>query len=178
MSIYLKHCPQLYCVDFDTHDLDGCELHDYLRGLDTARTQTRKGSHYYLYITDVPSGLNLTGSRQQRVCADGRFDVDLLYGNNVWEPVDREVHGELRTVAWEHVAHFFSIGAEPQPKRQRAADGAARPAAAAVSTAALPASTAACTCEPPRPRRRLRLVRAHRARVRVPPRPPLSPLAG
>eukprot|EP01045_Picozoa_sp_COSAG04_P005086 COSAG04_NODE_231_length_19199_cov_263.690209_6_plen_90_part_00 len=49
--------------------------------------------------------------------ANERFDVDLLFGNNVWEPVDREVQGELRTVAWEDVAHFFSIGAEPQPKR-------------------------------------------------------------
>ena len=77
VSIYLKHCPGLYCIDFDTHELDGCALHDYLRGLDTARTQTRKGSHHYLYITGVPSGLNLTGSRQQKVCADERFDVDL-----------------------------------------------------------------------------------------------------
>ena len=34
-SISLKHCADLYCVDFDTLDVQGCALHAALLELDT-----------------------------------------------------------------------------------------------------------------------------------------------
>ena len=88
-------------VDFDTHELNGCSLHEYCSALDTARTQTTKGEHHYVYITDIPNDVEalLTGSRQQKLCAQPEFDVDLLKGNNVWEPAARVVVGELRTIS-------------------------------------------------------------------------------
>ena len=48
LSIALKHCQDLYVVDFDTHELTGCSLHEYCTALDTARTETNKGQHHYL----------------------------------------------------------------------------------------------------------------------------------
>eukprot|EP01044_Picomonas_judraskeda_P025560 COSAG03_NODE_7452_length_916_cov_24.466340_1_plen_145_part_00 len=35
--------------------------------------------------------------------------MDLLKGNNVWEPADRTVAGELRTVPWSDIARFFTL---------------------------------------------------------------------
>ena len=73
VSIALKHCQNLYVVDFDTHNLDGCSLHEYCAQLDTARTHTNKGEHHYVYITDIPSDvrrcLQAHGSRS---CARSR----------------------------------------------------------------------------------------------------------
>eukprot|EP01046_Picozoa_sp_COSAG06_P008811 COSAG06_NODE_450_length_15622_cov_25.221671_7_plen_146_part_00 len=71
LSIALKHCQDLYVVDFDTHELTGCSLHEYCTALDTAHTETNKGQHHYLYITDIPADVAtlLTGSRQQKLCA-------------------------------------------------------------------------------------------------------------
>eukprot|EP01043_Picozoa_sp_COSAG02_P065467 COSAG02_NODE_9889_length_2082_cov_2.625315_1_plen_88_part_10 len=31
LSIALKHCPNLYVIDFDTPELDGCSLYEYCR---------------------------------------------------------------------------------------------------------------------------------------------------
>jgi hypothetical protein len=124
LSIALKHCPNLYVVDFDTHELSGCSLHEYCTALDTARTQTTKGEHHYVYITDIPNDVEamLTGSRQQKLCAQPQFEVDLLKGNNVWEPASRAVSGELRTISWSDVALYFNLSATetgPPPKRAR-----------------------------------------------------------
>ena len=132
-SLALKHCADLYCVDFDTLDVQGCALHAALLELDTARTRTRKGSHFYVYLADVPADVaaRLTGSRQQDVCAQPGFAVDLLKGNNVWETADRTVEGALRTVPWASLApHFRLEAAAPPAKRMRGEGGAARPAAA------------------------------------------------
>ena len=143
VSIALKHCKNLYVVDFDTHNLDGCSLHEYCAQLDTARTHTNKGEHHYLYITDIPSDVEalLTGSRQQKLCAQPQFDVDLLKGNNVWEPADRAVSGELRTVAWSDIAQYFNLPAtdtQPPLKRCRSNNGAALPVATSTPSAQLP----------------------------------------
>ena len=134
-SVALKHCENLVVVDFDTHALDGCKLHEFCVQLDTARTETRKGEHHYIYITGIPDDIGsvLTGSRQQKLCAQPQYDVDLLKGNNVWEPMDRAVSGELRTVLWRDVAQYFSLpttDTQPPPKRARDNSGSARPAAA------------------------------------------------
>jgi hypothetical protein len=134
-SISLKHCENLFVVDFDTHALDGCKLHEFCVQLDTVRTETNKGQHHYIYITDIPAdiGALLTGSRQQKLCAQSQYEVDLLKGNNVWEPMDRTVSGEMRTVPWSLIAPYFNLpntDTQPPPKRARDNSGTARPAAA------------------------------------------------
>ena len=40
-SLYVKHIPKLYVVDFDTKDLDGCELKEFLDKKKTVYTETR-----------------------------------------------------------------------------------------------------------------------------------------
>ena len=49
LSIYLKHT-DIWVIDFDTFELDGCELYLKCKKLNCPYTQTTKGYHYYVKI--------------------------------------------------------------------------------------------------------------------------------
>ena len=53
-SIYIKHIPNLYVVDFDQKDLDKCDLYCKLKKENVAHTETAKGYHFYMFINDIP----------------------------------------------------------------------------------------------------------------------------
>ena len=47
--------------------------------------------------------------------------IELLKGNNVWEPASRAVSGEMRTISWSDVALYFNLPAtESGPPAKRA----------------------------------------------------------
>ena len=69
VSLYVKHIPDLYVVDYDEHHPD-CELFGFLNDDCTAYTNTTKGSHYYIKIKNMPKFSN-----QQRVNIDDTVDM-------------------------------------------------------------------------------------------------------
>jgi hypothetical protein len=77
-SFSIKHVPDLYVIDFDTKELDGCKLWDLLN--DCAKTETNKGFHVYVYINNLPEYKN-----QQKLYIDTDYEIDLLKKNNCWE---------------------------------------------------------------------------------------------
>jgi len=106
-SLYVKHIPKLYVVDFDTKELDGCELKDFLDKRKTLYTETQKGFHYYIFINDM-----IEYSNQQKVYKDDNFEIDLIKKNNIWETADRIVYGNIsniNTFNWTDINHFFDV---------------------------------------------------------------------
>ena len=53
ISFYVKHVKNMYVIDFDTKELDGCELKDWLDKREVSYTETKKGYHYYVQIYDM-----------------------------------------------------------------------------------------------------------------------------
>jgi len=113
LSIYLKHIPNLYCIDFDKAGEDdwnsyntktNCELYNYLVKNNVAKTTTYKGEHYLIYIKNCIEYTN-----QQKVGAVSYFEIDLLKGNNVWETLDRTVEGQMIEVEWSDISRFFNL---------------------------------------------------------------------
>lgn len=154
VSIALKHATraadgaELFVLDFDVHadQLQGCALFSFCETQGTARTLTRKGSHYYFFITDVPPPIiaALTGARQQRVCAQRKFPVDLLKGNNSWEPKSRPVTGTLKTIAFAVIRPLLFLpfadggGSSPSPQPAASQQPAPQPATPSPQPAASP----------------------------------------
>ncbi len=102
-SIYLKHIPDLFCVDFDEKYIEDCELYDLLNEDCTAYTNTNKGSHYYIYITNVPKY-----KCETKVLKDN-VDCDLIkWGNNMWETDTREIKGDIKTYDWNDLKDYFN----------------------------------------------------------------------
>ena len=101
-SISVKHIPNLYCIDFDEKEVD-CELYDLLNNDCVATTETKKGSHYYCYITNLPKY-----SQQQKILKVD-VDCDLIKKNNMWETDSREIIGDIKTYEWDELKHFFNI---------------------------------------------------------------------
>ena len=58
ISLYVKHIPKMFVVDFDTKTLDGCELKSYLDSMNTMWTETNKGYHYYVFIENMVVNFN------------------------------------------------------------------------------------------------------------------------
>ena len=103
-SISLKHIPDLYCIDFDQQIEDeNCKLYDKLNNDCVATTETKKGSHYYCYIKNIPKY-----SQQQKVLKDN-IDCDLCKTNNMWETETRMINGDIITYEWDEIKHFFNI---------------------------------------------------------------------
>ncbi len=100
-SFSIKHVDNLYVVDFDTKDLDGCKLWDLLDGC--AFTETNKGFHKYVYIKNLPLFKN-----QQKVYFDTKYEIDLLKDNNAWETADRTITGDIMTFEWEDLKGYFN----------------------------------------------------------------------
>jgi len=106
-SLYVKHVPKLYVVDFDTKELDGCELKEFLDKKKTVYTETKKGYHYYIFINDM-----IEYSNQQKIYKNDNFEIDLIKKNNIWETADRTVYGTIsnvNTFDWNDINHFFDI---------------------------------------------------------------------
>ena len=120
VSIYLKYVEDLYVIDFD--DKSKCnvenELWDLCRSLETVQIETVKGSHFYFYITDLPS---FTCSTKLQFC-DSYGDIDLLgrKKNGQMNVVERCSHKvsesdmggfpeDIKTVNWKDFEPFFNI---------------------------------------------------------------------
>ena len=104
LSLSVKHIPDLYVIDYDTKEPDDCELYEILNNDCVAFTETKKGSHYYVYIK------NLTGfSNQQKVHIDSTIDMDLIKTNNIWETKGRTINGKIKEYDWKDIKQFFDI---------------------------------------------------------------------
>jgi len=102
-SISLKHIPDLFCVDFDEKDIGDCELYDLLNEDCVATTETKKGSHYYIYIHNVPKY-----KCETKVLVD-KVDCDLIkWGNNMWELDTREIKGDIKSYEWDDLKDYFN----------------------------------------------------------------------
>ncbi len=103
-SIYLKHTPDLYCIDFDEKDVSKSKLYQVLKITKCYYTETKKGWHYYCKIEGIDEYKN-----QQKIGVED-LEVDLLRCNNTWEVKDRKVLGEnLKTFSWDSIKKFFDV---------------------------------------------------------------------
>lgn len=101
-SIYVKYIPHLYVIDYDVKDPE-CKLYDKLNDDCVAMTETKKGTHYYVLIPDMPSFTN-----QQKIHINTAIDMDLIKKNNIWETKDRIVNGSLIEYKWDDIKHYFN----------------------------------------------------------------------
>ena len=58
LSLSVKHIPDLYVIDFDSKDVDEDPLYEKLNNECVAYTDTKKGSHYYVYIKNITAFSN------------------------------------------------------------------------------------------------------------------------
>lgn len=105
-SIYLKHVPNLYVIDFDTKDCTNCTFFNFLIDNNDGYTMTTKGYHFYVYIKNINKFKN-----QQKVLKQKAFEVDLLKTNNCWEPDARPFNGSLKlnTYDWNEINKYFDV---------------------------------------------------------------------
>ena len=106
LSIYLKHT-DIWVIDFDTFELDGCELYLTCKKLNCPYTQTTKGYHYYVKIKNCGKFKN-----EQKVYHNPLYEIDLLhYKNNVWEDRKRENKGgdAIPDLDWNEIKHLFNV---------------------------------------------------------------------
>eukprot|EP01047_Picozoa_sp_COSAG01_P023949 COSAG01_NODE_1463_length_10232_cov_5.501234_13_plen_158_part_00 len=111
-SLYLNHCPGLMCIDFDTKELENCQLWSELVSRDCLRVETRKGWHVYLR-TQAPID-------SCTINALNGVSGDLLVGtgNNVWETDTRVLTGALQDVDWSVIEPHVQLS---KPKRKQPA---------------------------------------------------------
>ena len=117
LSLYVKYIPKLYVIDFDTKDLDGCELKDFLDKRKTLFTETQKGFHYYVFINDM-----IEYSNQQKIYKNDNYEIDLIKTNNIWEKSDRIAYGNIsniNTFDWNDINHFFDINKMNSVKKDK-----------------------------------------------------------
>ena len=102
ISIYLKHIPNLYVIDFDEKGIVDCPLYDKLNDDCVAYTTTTKGEHFYVYIKDIPK------FTQQQKVLNCDVECDILKTNNCWEHSSRMVNGEIKEYAWNDIKIYFN----------------------------------------------------------------------
>ncbi len=101
-SLYIKHIPNLYCIDYDQKDIQHSKLLEILKIKQTYHTETKKGFHYYVLIEGLPDYKNQINIGTENIA------VDLLKDNNTWEHRDRKVFGtQLATLQWTGIEKFF-----------------------------------------------------------------------
>ena len=105
-SLYLKHIPNLYVIDYDTKEVDEDKFYDMLNEDCVAMTETKKGWHFYVIIKNMP-----TYSNQIKVYKNELYDVDLLHATNVWEDTNRIIKGDLIEYDWNNIKQYFNIDA-------------------------------------------------------------------
>jgi hypothetical protein len=101
LSLSVKHIPNLYVVDYDTHIVD-CEFYELLNNDNVAFTNTKKGSHYYIKINNIDTYKN-----QQKIHINPKIDVDLIKTNNIWETKDRTITGTIKEYDWNDIKKYF-----------------------------------------------------------------------
>ena len=101
LSLAVKHIPDLYVVDYDTHKVD-CEFYELLNNDNVAFTDTKKGSHYYIKINNIDTYKN-----QQKIHINPEIDVDLIKTNNIWETKDRTITGTIKEYDWDDIKKYF-----------------------------------------------------------------------
>jgi len=103
LSLAVKHIPDLYVVDYDTHDVD-CDFYELINNDCVAYTDTKKGSHYYIKIKNIG-----TYSNQQKIHCNSEIDVDLIKKNNIWETRDRIITGTIKEYDWNDIKKYFNV---------------------------------------------------------------------
>ena len=101
LSLAVKHIPDLYVIDYDTHEVD-CDLYELLNNDCVAYTDTKKGSHYYIKIKNIDKYSN-----QQKIHINSSIDVDLIKKNNIWETKDRIITGTIKEYDWNDIKKYF-----------------------------------------------------------------------
>ncbi len=101
LSLAVKHIPDLYVVDYDTHHVD-CEFYEMLNNDCVAYTDTKKGSHYYIKIKNIGNYSN-----QQKIHINPKLDVDLIKKNNIWETRTRTINGSIKEYDWNDIKKYF-----------------------------------------------------------------------
>ena len=104
LSLSVKHIPDLYVIDFDSKDVDEDPLYEKLNNECVAYTDTKKGSHYYVYIKNITAFSN-----QQKVNIDSDIDMDLIKTNNIWETKGRIVNGKIKEYDWNDIKQYFNV---------------------------------------------------------------------
>ena len=105
-SFSTKHAENLYVIDIDTKELDGCELYNVLNNRGVGFVETNKGYHYYVYIKNLDKF-----SGQQKVYRDETFEIDLLKITNCWETTNRVYNGtidNIQTFNWHLIKQYFN----------------------------------------------------------------------
>jgi len=108
-SIYLKHIEDVYVLDIDEEGimrLEDLPILEYnlLKGCHYTVGNT-KGIHIYIRIKDMVKYKN-----QQKVLKS--MDGDLIKKNNIWENVNKEIHGGhenlvIKEYKWEEISMIF-----------------------------------------------------------------------
>ena len=108
-SLAIKYCKnetgRLYCVDFDSKELDNCPLYQELKETNTYRCETNKGYHFYIHINGCPP------YKCETKCGIGEVrDIDLItQKRNIWEPITREMLGEtIKEYQWSDIGDNFN----------------------------------------------------------------------
>tara|TARA_R110002050_G_scaffold22928_2_gene62314 strand:+ start:12 stop:2306 length:2295 start_codon:yes stop_codon:yes gene_type:complete len=104
LSLSVKHIPDLYVIDFDSKDVDHDSLYEKLNNECVAYTETKKGSHYYVYIKNIGEFSN-----QQKINIDPSIDMDLIKINNIWETKGRIVNGTIKEYDWHDIKKYFDV---------------------------------------------------------------------
>ncbi len=106
LSLSIKYINNLYCVDFDTKDVNDCEFYNYLNNNNVGYCETTKGYHYYIYIDNMNEYSN-----EIKVLKQNK-DVDLIKKvRNIWEPKDRIYNGDISNVKrfdWNDISNYFN----------------------------------------------------------------------
>lgn len=103
LSLYVKHIPDLYVIDYDTNDCKEDLLFFAMMEEKVAYTKTLKGYHFYVKIKNIGKY-----SQQQKIFKNG-LDVDLIKKNNIWETKERIVKGTIKEYEWDELKNFFDI---------------------------------------------------------------------
>ena len=103
LSLYVKHIPDLYVVDYDVKDPD-CEFYDLLNDDCVAMTDTTKGTHHYINIKNIPKFTD-----QQKININQGVEMDLIKTNNIWEKKDRMVNGTIKEYDWNDIKQYFNV---------------------------------------------------------------------
>ena len=111
-SLYVKYYnnenSQLVVVDFDEKNdkVYNSKLWKLMKDSKTVWCETNKGFHFYCKFNYLPNFSNET-----KISSEG-VDIDLLKGNkNIWEPFDREFHGDcIKEFNWNNgMAEYFDF---------------------------------------------------------------------
>ena len=109
-SLYVKHVPNLYIVDFDTKEnLDKCELYNMLKEDNVYHNDSfrLKGYHFYVFIENLPHFKN-----QQKIGIDKRWEIDLIKINNTWDRKGSQVWGsDYGYYDWNSINKYFNENA-------------------------------------------------------------------